>query len=57
VADPTHHGTQVRLTVNVAATAVLTPNPNVTVTSLNPLTVVVNVASAAGATRTIRVAR
>ena len=56
VADPTQVATQIRLRVNVAATAVLTPDPKVQVVSLNPLTVTVDVASAAGATRTIRVA-
>jgi hyaluronate lyase len=57
VADPTHRATQVRLTVNLAATGVLAPDPHVQVLNLNPLTVVVNVTGAAGATRSIRVSR
>jgi hyaluronate lyase len=55
VADPTHKASQVRITVAVAAKAVLTPDPNITVVSLNPLKVTVNVSGTAGATRAIRV--
>ncbi|GIH19539.1 polysaccharide lyase 8 family protein [Rugosimonospora africana] len=54
VADPTHKATQVRLTLAVAAQSVVTADPNVTVVSLNPLKVTVNVSGAAGATRSIR---
>ncbi|GAA3734002.1 polysaccharide lyase 8 family protein [Plantactinospora mayteni] len=57
VADPTHRASQIRLTVNTAATSVLTPDPNVQVVTLDPLTVLVNVSGAAGATRTIRLTR
>ncbi|WP_327699798.1 hypothetical protein [Streptomyces sp. NBC_00459] len=49
VADPTRHGTLVRLEVAVAA------DKGITVGSLNPMTFTVDVTGTAGETKTLRI--
>ncbi|MER6137098.1 hypothetical protein [Streptomyces sp. NPDC001815] len=55
VADPTRHGTRVRLEVAVAAAKVVSADKGITVGSLNPLTFTVDVTGTAGETKTLRI--
>ncbi|MEQ7004777.1 polysaccharide lyase 8 family protein [Actinopolymorpha sp. B17G11] len=56
VADPTHLATTLTLGVAVTATDVVSADDGLTVTSLDPLTVEVDLTGAGGASRTLRVA-